>query len=162
MPLSVLALVAAFTAILPAAVRPAASEGCYRADRALGTSAGSALGRGVPGLVGRQIGEDSATLTRLTTFRLLPDGRVERPGTAMHRWWAMGSRWASTGGTLQVTLSTRTSGWALQLVRASGGDDIVYVGTARYLTDVVVADTAAWKPPQLAVRVRREPCAPPA
>lgn len=145
-----------------AALQPSRSAGCYRADRALGTSAGSAIGRGVPGAVGRRIGEDSTSLPRLTTFRLLPNGRVARPDTAMGQSWEVGSTWASSGDTLHVTLSTATSGWALQLLRAPSGGDRLYVGTARYLTDVVVADTSGWTPPQYSVRVTREPCAPPA
>lgn len=147
---------------LAASAQPAPGQHCYRADRPLGTSAGSAVGRGVPGAVGRQIGEDSASLSTLTTFRLLPDGRVARPDAALQRAWTGSSKWASSGDTLHVTLSTGLSGWALRLVHDVGGGDSVYVGTARYLTDVIVADTAAWKPPQHPVRVRREPCAPPA
>lgn len=150
------------TMCLAASAQPAHGQRCYRADRPLGTSAGSAVGRGVPGAVGRQIGEDSASLSTLTTFRLLPDGRVARPDVAFQRVWTRSSKWASSGDTLHVTLSTGLSGWALLLVHAAGGGDSVYVGTARYLTDVIVADTAAWKPPQHPVHVRREPCARPA
>ena len=139
----------------------AQGQGCYRADRPLGTSAGSAVGRGVPGMVGRQIGEDSASLSTLTTFRLLPGGRVERPDAARHQRWRRASRWASSGDSLQVTLSTGASGWVLHLVRAAGGGDSAYVGTARYLTDVVVA-ASEWTPPQHPVRVTQEACAPPA
>jgi hypothetical protein len=141
------------------AAQSASVEGCYRADRPLGTSAASAYGREVPGDVGRRIGEDSVGLGRLTTFRLLPGGHVGRPGTAMSKWWALGSKWVAVGDTLRVTLSTRTSGWALWLVQAPAGGDSVYVGAARYLTDVVVKDTA-WHASEVAIRVRREHCPP--
>jgi hypothetical protein len=133
--------------------------GCYRADRPLGTSAGSALDRSVPGAVGHRIGKDSASLQALTTFRLLPAGRVERPHTSGHGWWARGSTWNSAGDTLHVTLSTMTSGWLPRVERGSGGGEGTYVGTARYLTDAIVQDTLAWKPPQVAVRIWREACA---
>lgn len=144
----------------PASAHPAAAVRCYRADRALGTSAGSAEWRGVPGPVGRRIGEDSGSLGRLTTFRLLPGGRVDRPGVWGRDWWARGSRWERAGDTLRVTLSTATSGWALALRPAPGSADTAYVGVARYLTDVIVTDSAAWRPPRVPVRVRREPCPP--
>jgi hypothetical protein len=134
--------------------------GCYRADRPLGTAA-SATGW-------------ESTTPGLETFRLLDGGRVERPGVgrppglpldvteeALQRTWGRGSRWRAEGDTLYVTLSTRTSGWELKLVPAPDGPDTVYVGVARYLTDVVVADTAAWQPPRVMVRVERETCAPP-
>ena len=45
-----------------AAAQSPSVEGCYRADRPLGTSAGSAYGRVVPGEAGRRIGEDSVAL----------------------------------------------------------------------------------------------------
>lgn len=142
----------------PAGRQPATPDGCYQADRPLGTSAGSALGRGVPGLVGRRIGEDSASLPQLTTFQLLPSGGAARPGTALQGLWASGSRWALAGDTLQVTLSTRTAGWRLRLVRASPSDS-VWFGTARYLTDVVVKDGAGG-PLEYPIRVRQQRCAP--
>lgn len=135
-------------------------EGCYRADRPLGTSAGSVYGRVVAGEAGRRIGEDTVGLSRLTSFRLLAGGRVERPGTVMSEWWAIGSRWVAVGDTLRVTLSTRPSGWVLRLVRDAAGDDSNFIGVARYLSDVVVRDTSAFRAPQVIVQVHRERCAP--
>ena len=129
--------------------------GCYRADRPLGTAASI---DGVPGTVGREIGEQGEALKILATFRLLAGGAVDRPGTFGRSSWQRGSRWTVTRDTLLVTLSTRTSGWALHLVRASAVSDSLYVGNARYLSDVVVKDTSAWKPPVVTVRVRREIC----
>jgi hypothetical protein len=141
--------------------RPHAGEGCYRADRPLGTSAGSALGRGIPAPYGARIGEDSASLSSLTTFRLLPAGLVARPETFLHAQWARGSRWTSSGDSLDVTLSTGTSGWALRLARVEGTGDVVYKGAAQYLTDVIVRDSAAWLPPRYLTQVRQERCVPP-
>jgi hypothetical protein len=160
-------LVRAAALLLPAgrihaqdgAATPAAIEGCYRADRALGTSAASANGRAIPGEVGRRIGEDSAAMPRLATFRLLPDGRTARPGLLMADDWERGSLWSLDGDTLRVRLSTGMSGWALRLVRSPGEGDGSYVGVARYLTDVVVV---GWRAPEAVVSVRRERCIPPA
>ena len=131
--------------------------GCYRADRPLGTSAGSAQFRGVPGFAGHYIGEDSASLSRLTSFRLLPGGRVERPEAVRPESWAQSSQWNSRGDSLRVRLSTGLSGWVLTLGPADRNS--TYVGTARYLTDVIVKDSS-WAPPVLPVHVRRESCAP--
>jgi hypothetical protein len=133
--------------------------GCYRADRPLGTSASATGGIPTPGL---------------DTFRLLDDGRVERPDVgrpsgftdameqAAQRSWARGSHWHTAGDTLYVRLSTGLSGWDLTLVPAPAGADAAYSGVARYLTDVVVADSAAWQPPRVTVRVTRGACTPPA
>ena len=145
---------------LLASTHVAHGQECYRADRPLGTSAGSAVGRGVPGVVGREIGEDSASLSRLTTFRLLPGGRVGRPDAARHQRGEGNSGWVASGDSLEVTLSTGTSGCALQLARTANDSDGIYVGTARYLTDVRVA-RSEWAPPQHPVIVTREPCVPP-
>jgi hypothetical protein len=133
--------------VAPAVIQVPEIPGCYRADRALGTSATSAF----------DIGEDSASLARLRTFRLLEGGRVERPDADGPEWWARGSRWEYVGDTLRITLSVLTSGWQLQLTRAAGADG-EYAGTARYLTDVVVRDGPG--PLEVPVRVRRERCAP--
>ena len=139
-------------------VRPDPRVGCYRADRPLGTSASA---DGVPDSIGVRIGETGLGLRALAAFRLLEAGRVDRPGTVGREWWAIGSRWVAAGDTLNVRLSTRTSGWDLRLVSARGSGATVYVGEARYLTDVVVTDSGRWRPPRVAVRVTREPCAPP-
>ncbi|MEP6831861.1 MAG: hypothetical protein ABJB74_00645 [Gemmatimonas sp.] len=133
--------------------------GCYRADRPLGTAASA---DGVPGAIGREIGEQGDALLALATFQLLANGRVDRRGTVAQSWWARGSHWELARDTLHVTLSTRTSGWALHLRRSPAAGDSVYVGVAHYLSDVVVKDTTAWKPPRVLVRVRRETCANPA
>ena len=137
-----------------------AVRGCYRASRPLGTAASA---DGVPGAIGEQIGEAGPALAKLATFRLLEEGRVERPGTAMEAWWKSGSRWTLNGDTLIVRLSTGTSGWQLQLVLDRRAGDSAYIGEARYITDVVIRDTSrtAWHPPRVPVRVNREPCAPP-
>jgi hypothetical protein len=155
-------LLLALVVLLSNPVAPAVAQlpeipGCYRADRALGTSAMSAFGRGVAGPVGLRTGEDSASLPRLRTFRLLEGGRVERPDADGPELWARGSRWEYVGDTLRITLSTLMSGWQLQLTRVPGADG-EYAGTARYLTDVVVKDGPG--PLEVPVRVRREPCAP--
>jgi hypothetical protein len=94
---------------------------------------------------------------------LLDGGRVDRPGTVMREWWDRDSRWGVSGDTLNVRLSTTTSGWKLRLVPTPGDGDSVYAGEARYLTDVVVKNTgaASWRPPQVPIRVTRERCAPP-
>ena len=132
--------------------------GCYRADRPLGTSASA---DGVPGAIGERIGEAGPLLRMLATFRLLESGRVDRPGTVMRDRWRGGSHWVAAHDTLNVRLSTRTSGWDLRLVPVSDGDT-VYIGEARYLSDVIVTDTgpSAWRPARVTVRVTREPCAP--
>ena len=130
-------------------------SGCYRADRPLGTAASI---DGVPGAVGRQIGEQGEALKTLAAFRLLAGGAVDRPGAFGRSSWQRGSRWSVASDTLLVTLSTGASGWALHLVPAGNARDEGYVGTARYLSDVVVKDTSAWKPPIVTVRVRRESC----
>ena len=129
--------------------------GCYRANRPLGTAASE---DGVPGAVGTQIGERGDALLVLATFRLLKDGRINREGTVMQYWWARFSNWELARDTLHVTLSTGTSGWALQLQRSPSGGDSAFVGVARYLSDVVVKDTTAWKPLRVPIRVRREVC----
>jgi hypothetical protein len=131
------------------------SVGCYRADRPLGTSAGSVEFRGVPGVAGRYIGEDSASLPRLMSFRLLANGRVVRPDAVRPESWGQASRWMSRGDSLRVQLSTGLSGWLLMITPVDR--DSGYVGTARYLSDVIVKD---WTPPTFVVHVRREPCAP--
>jgi hypothetical protein len=143
-----------------AAAQPDPHVGCYRADRPLGTSASA---DGVPGPIGDRIGEPGPGLRPLATFRLLEAGRVDRPGTVGREWWALGSRWVAAGDTLKVQLSTRTAGWDLRLVLERRSGATVYVGEARYLTDVVLADSGrgGWRPPRVAVRVTREPCAPP-
>jgi hypothetical protein len=137
---------------------PSAATGCYRADRPLGTAASATGGRATSGL---------------ETFRLLADGRVDRPivgrplgyteamAASARESWARGSRWHVAGDTLHVTLSTGLSGWALALIPERGGVTSEYGGVARYLTDVVVADPATWQPPRVPVRVDREICAPP-
>jgi hypothetical protein len=137
-----------------------ALRGCYRASRPLGSAASA---DGVPSPVGEQIGEAGPALAKLATFRLLEAGRVDRPGTVMDGLWKSGSRWTLNGDTLVVRLSTRTSGWQLQLLPDPSAGDTVYVGEGRYLTDVVTRDTSrdAWHPPHVPVRVTREPCAPP-
>ena len=138
---------------------PRSPIGCYRADRPLGTAASVTGGFPTPGLA---------------TFRLLPDGRLDRPGVgapegfteamaaSARRTWAEASRWQMAGDTLRIRLSTWTSGWDVELVPALADTGRSYVGVARYLTDVVVTDTAAWQPPSAAVRVWPEPCAQPA
>jgi hypothetical protein len=97
---------------------------------------------------------------------LLADGRVDRPalaGPMDRRRWAYGSRWESVGDTLlHIRLASGTAGWNLRLVPVPERSDTIYVGVARYLSDVIVRDTAASsQPPPVPVRVRREPCAPP-
>lgn len=138
-----------------AAAQSASRSGCYRADRSLGTSAST---DGVRGSIRARLGEADPALRTLATFRLLEEGRVDRPGAVMREWWARGSRWSVTGDTLNVRLSTGTSGWNLRLVPTPGAGDSVYVGNAGYLTDVIVKD---WRPPEVSVRVTRELCAPP-
>ena len=154
--LSLMALVA----VLPLAGGAAVAQvdppvGCYRADRPLGTAA-----------------SETSEIPGLDTFRLLEEGRVERPDVgrvpgytdamerAAQRSWARVSRWHTMNDTLYVTLSTGLSGWDLKLVPAPDESDTAYVGTARYLTDVVVVDPAGWQPPKVAVRVMRESCTP--
>jgi hypothetical protein len=154
-------IVVAMLAWMPiCAVAQTAVRGCYRANRPLGTAVSP---DGVDGPVGEQIGEAGPALATLATFRLLEDGRVDRPGTVMDALWKSGSRWYLTGDTLMVRLSTRTSGWQLQLPLVRHASDSAYVGEARYLTDVVTRDAsrAAWQPPRVSIRVTREPCAPP-
>ena len=145
---------------LAAAGRPSAGRQaavavvCYRADRPLGTDAGSIRRPATPG--------------QPTTFRLLGGGRVERPGILGGSRWTSRSRWVRAGDSLQVRLATDTEGWALRLVATPAGGDSVFAGEARYLSDARVvrgpADTAWWwtAPPPIvrAVRVWREPCAP--
>jgi hypothetical protein len=137
-----------------------AVRGCYRASRPLGTAASA---DGVPGPIGERIGEAGPALAKLATFRLLEDGRVDRPGTVMESLWKSGSLWTLNGDTLMVRLSTRTSGWQLLLLPDPRAGESAYVGEGRYLTDVVVRDTSrtAWHPPRVPVRVTREACAPP-
>lgn len=133
--------------------RPAATPGCYRADHPLGEDAGSIRRPVTPG--------------RLTTFRLLDGGRVDRPGIFGASSWAPRSRWERAGDTLRVRLSTGTAGWALRLVATPAGSDSLFAGEARYLSDAIVpdakaGDTAWWRAPQpvaRVVRVWREPCA---
>jgi hypothetical protein len=134
--------------------------GCYRANRPLGTTASA---DGVPGPFGERIGEAGPALAKLATFRLLENGRVDRPGTEMVVWWQSGSRWYLRGDTLIVRLSTGTSGWQLQLLLDSHAADSAYVGEGRYLTDVITRDTSrgAWRPPHEPIRVTRERCASP-
>jgi hypothetical protein len=138
--------------------------GCYRADRALGTSANSALVQGIRSPAGARIGEDSAGLPRLTTFRLLASGRVDRPEAVLRDLWQTASRWESASDTLHVALTTGTSGWDLRLVRDVEGRGVAYVGEAQYLTDVVVVGegAGAWRPLSVPIRVHRESCPPPA
>lgn len=131
--------------------------GCYRVDRPLGSSAGSAKGRGVPGLAGKSIGEDGASLPRLTGFRLLAGGRVERPEAAHAERWAGASSWRVAGDSLRVRLTTGFSGWVIDLRIASG--DSILRGSARYTTDVAVKDPG-WQPALVAIAVRRVACAP--
>ena len=142
------------------AIAQSAVPGCYRANRPLGTAASPG---GVASPVGEQIGEAGAALATLATFRLLKDGRLDRPGTVMDALWKSGSRWHLSGDTLIVRLSTGTSGWLLRLPLVRHAAKSVYVGEARYLTDVVTRDTGrtAWQPPRVPVRITREPCAPP-
>jgi hypothetical protein len=138
-----------------AAVQPPDSvTGCYRASRPLGTAASPTGGTPTPGL---------------DTFQLLPEGRVDRPhvGTPVgwtdrmaanaRESWRRGSRWTATPDSLHVRLSTGLAGWELRLARVTG-DPFQFEGMGHYLTDVVVVD-GSWKPPVVAVRVRREPCA---
>lgn len=128
--------------------------GCYRADRPLGTAASAS---GVPGPMGERIGESGEGLRTLQTFRLLDSGRVDRPGTVMQHWWALGSSWSVASDTLNVRLSTVTSGWHLRLIASHASDETIYQGDALYLTDVIVK---GWEPPRVKVVVRRELCAP--
>ena len=155
--ITILALLSCVSICAPAQI---AVRGCYRASRPLGTAAAA---DGVLGPVGEQIGESGPALARLATFRLLEDGRVDRPGTVMETLWKSGSGWSLDGDTLMVRLSTRTSGWQLQLLPDPRAGESAYIGEGRYLTDVVIEDTsrAAWHPPRVHVRVTREPCAPP-
>ena len=151
-----LALIAAIVqSAEPAAAQSTSRMGCYRADRSLGTSASD---DGVAGPVVVRLGEAGPALRTLTTFRLLDEGGVDRPGTVMQKSWVHGSRWGVTRDTLNVRLFTGLSGWDLRLVPTPGAGDSVYVGVARYLTDAVVKD---WRPPQVSIRVTRELCAPP-
>jgi hypothetical protein len=147
-------------AVLTHSVMPALAQlpeplGCYRADRALGTSYNTAFGRGVPGPIGRQIGEDSVSLDGLRTFRIRERGRVDRPEAAVPQPWARGSRWLQAGDTLRIMLSTGLVGWQLYLTQRNERE---YQGIARYLTDVVVKDGR--EPLQVPITVRRAPCAP--
>ena len=80
----------------------------------------------------------------------------------MAKSWADGSKWVAIGDSLHLTLSTMSSGWVLRLVHAPANWESTYAGVARYLTEVVAVDAFAWHPPQVAVRVRRERCPPPA
>lgn len=140
-----------------AIAQPDPRFGCYRADRPLGTAASA---EGVSGPIGERIGEAGLGLQAQATFQLLEGGRVERPATVLRRLWATDSRWVAARETLKVRLSTMTAGWSLTLVPEVSGSDTIYVGEARYMTDVIVA-SGDWRPPRVAVRVRREPCAPP-
>ena len=142
---------------VPGALAVAQSDprvGCYRADRPLGTAASA---EGVRGPISELIGEAGPGLRTLATFRLLEAGGVDRPGTVGRKWWVRGSRWAIAHDTLNIILSTRTSGWDLRLLAAKEGGDSLYEGKAQYLTDVIVRDTAAnsWRPSRVAVRVRQ-------
>jgi hypothetical protein len=76
----------------------AAVLGCYRADRALGISARA------------ETGVDAAGLT---TFGLLPEGKVDRSAVANQAEriaWGRMSRWVLMGDTLRVRLTNGFAG----------------------------------------------------
>jgi hypothetical protein len=137
-----------------ASLEPDSVVGCYRASRPLGSAASPTGGMPTPGL---------------DTFKLVPDGLVERPhvGTpagysegmaASHRAsWQRGSGWTVTGDSLHVRLSNGFSGWNIRLVRERPPNQETFKGIAHYLSDVVVVD-GDWRPPAVAVRVQRENC----
>jgi hypothetical protein len=157
---SATALVALVGLAGPIGAQADSRSGCYRADRPLGSSASP---NGIPGPIGERLGETGEGLRVLATFRLLDGGHVDRPGTVMRESWAAGSRWAATGDTLLVELTTLAVGWQLRLIRSQVHGDSGYVGEAQYVSDVSVAnaDSARRSLLRVPLRVTRELCLPP-
>jgi hypothetical protein len=128
-----------------ARTQPRPVDGCWRADPALGYSAGG-------------VQESDADSRRVLVLH--PGGAVTRPllgrptVRAAHGEdvrWAERSGWARDGDTLHVRVFDGLVGWRLALTRVGAG----YAGTATYLTDVVVRGQP---PHRIAVRMTRMRC----
>lgn len=114
--------------------------GCWQASRPLGPTGGAlSVPRDAP----------------FTSIVLRDSGRVVLPllNDRERAMWEARSYWSASGDSVDLTIFTGLQGWRTRLSTRALPNAMA--GTATYLTDVIVANTA---PLQVAVNLSRAPC----